>query len=660
MHSVENVMDLADADGTLSLDKILDNADNVAEILSDDLLAQIGRQVVEDYKIDRASMEPWLAIMEQAFKLASQMIEAKTVPWDGASNVKHSLILEACIQFAARAVPELIRDGRVVKTKVFGKDPEGAKAKRSARVEEYMNYNVLQKMDDWEGDLDKLCHILPMVGTVFKKTYYCPIARTSKSVLCLPDKITVNQNTKKLSDARRITHTIELYDSQITERVRAKVFRDVELQSKVGQGEPDNDSEHVFYEQCRYLDLDQDGYPEAYIVTVHEMSETVVRIVPCFGEDDIVRAQSETLKLGKVISITHADYYSDFHFIPAVEGTFFSYGFGYLLSHGTHMINTMLNQIIDAASLDNLQSGFIGKGARVRGGQIQFSPGKWVKADASGVDLKNSIVPLPTKGPSAVLFSLVQFLLQSYYRMISISDIMSGQISGSNTTAAEAMAAVEQGLKVMNSIHRRIYRGLKKEFYILFLNAQQYLTESEYAAVLDDPEANKAQDFATSNLDLVPVADSSMSSQIEEVMRLRAVLELLPVVPELQRIPLVRRLLTAMRLEGIDEILPAIDPSKPSQQQQEFAEQLEQRADELNIKERELAIEEARLQLDSVKLQYEVMKISADTELALAKAQTEGAVVDLEAFKLEVQSLAAKAQYIQAVTPDRGRSTDGQ
>lgn len=657
MSNTDNVMNTKDDNSIQSRDiyTILDASMNVAELLDDDHLDRIANQVIDDYTIDRESMGDWLKCAESAIKLASQAIETKMEPWPGASNVKHALILEACIQFSARALPEIIRDDKVVKPKTFGKDVDKAKLERATRVADFMNWQLLEGMETWDEDLDRLLMALSMVGTVFKKTYYCPVEGEVKSELCLPDKVTINQNTKSMKACRRITHEIELYPSDIEARKRLGTFLDVDLVEVSDVEQADNDLPNIFLEQHRYLDLDGDGYPEPYIVLVHETARKVVRIVPNFDEDSIeleVDANGGFL----INSIKRRGYFSDFHFIHAVDATFFSYGFGYLLSHATHTINTLLNQLIDAGKLDNLQSGFIGKGARIKGGQIQFTPGKWIKADASGVDLRNSIVPLPTKGPSNVLLTLAQFLLNSYYKMISLSDIMSGQISGSNTTAAEAMQAVEQGMKVMNSIYKRVYRGIKKELKQVYTLNRDFTSEALYSVVLDDPAADKEADFESVKHDIVPVADAAMSSQIEEVMKLRALAEsVLPVIPEIQRVPLGRRLLSAMRIENIDELLPQQDPNKPSPQQLAFAEELKQKAEELDFKNREIQVKEGDLQLKGIKLQYEVAKMVAEIQNISAKATAEGATIDIKSVEAQAKSLAAQAAYIQAITPDNNQ-----
>ena len=651
---VEDTMDGADSDVTHpSIDDILEASDNVAVVLEGNFRDSLAKQVLEDYTLDRETMSEWLRVTEKAIELASQDIKIKTEPWQGAANVKHAIILEACIQFSARAYPEIVRDAKVVKTRVVGEDKDGSKAARALRIENHMNYQLMDEMSEWDGDLDRMLHVLSMVGTVFKKTYYCPIEKRNVSEMCLPHKVTINQAVQNLETARRITHEIELYPSQIIERIREGVFLDVDLDEVPDEDQPFNDQPHIFFEQKRFLDLDGDGYPEPYIVTVHETSQQLVRITPCFAETSI----EYTDKL-EVKRITSDQYFADFHFIHTIDGTYYSYGFGYLLSHATQTINTLLNQIIDAGSMSTLQSGFYGKGARIKGGTLRFRPGEWKKADASGFDLKNSIVPLPAKEPSNVLLNLVQFLLNSYYKMVSISDIMSGQISSSNTTAAESLSAVEQGMKVNNSIYKRIYRGLAKEFKQLSRLNRDYLADETYFNILDQSGVIAKADYETEGVNVFPVADASMSTQFEQMARARAGLEAAQTIPEMQRIPLGRVYLKALKYtqEEIDEILPQEDPNDPSQQQQEFQAELEQRAQDLNQLEQELQIKKFNLELQAIKDDFTNAKVAADTQLALAKAEQVDSSIDLDTFLAQVRDLESKAKFIQAVTPDNGEA----
>jgi chaperonin GroES len=645
--AVFDVMDQEDR-RSRSIDDILDNARNVAAILSDEELRAVGAQVVEDFGLDLESQGPWLQMMQRALELASQETSRKSTPWDGAANIKHSLILEACIQFASRALPEIVRDRTVAKTNVYGSDPTGEKAQRAERCGQFMNFQILERMEDWEENLDRMLMILSMVGTTFKKVYYCPVRQLEVSEICLPDRVICNQMTKSLQSARRVTHIVDLYDSQIEERVRLGVFSEVgALDDLALGGQPENDQVRVLLEQHRYLDLDHDGYPEPYVVTVHEQTRKVLRITPRFASEDIKQSD-------EIFAINATHHFADFHFIRSIDGSFYSYGFGYLLSHASETINSLLNQLVDAGTLSNMQSGFIGKGARIEAdssGRVVFEPGEWKQANASGADLANNIYPLPTREPSGTLFSLLQFLLQSYYRMVSISDIMSGQISGSNTTAAEALAAVEQGTKVMNAIYKRVYIGLRKEFRLIFALNQRYLHEIVYNTYFDGTtQFDPRKDFDSTQFDVTPIADASMTSQMEELLKLRALVEMLDRIPEINRIELGRRLLKAMRVEDIDALLPPQDPNAPTPQQMQIQEALQQQADQLNALERQLQIKEAEVQIKAEKAQYEVMKLAADAALAVQKARAEGASAEIDAAMVGIKDMEARAKLIQALT----------
>lgn len=652
-----DVMDASNEDGAenVSIDDILDEQANIANLLSQKKLDIIGKQVVQDYETDLKTMESWLKCMADAIDLASQEIKQKSEPWPNASNVKHALILEACIQFAARAYPELMRDDDVVHVKTIGPDPDNSKRDRADRVQRHMNFQISDEMVCWDEDFDRLLHIVAMMGTVFKKVYYCPVEQRNVSELCLPDKVIVNQNVQNLHTARRITHEIELFGSQITERRRMGVFLDIDLDCMSDDEHPFNDQPYEFLEQVRYLDLDGDGYPEPYVVTVHKISETVVRIVRCFDEHSIV--YDEELEIAK---INRDEYFVDYHFIHAIDGTFYSYGFGYLLSHASHTINTLLNQLIDAGTMSNLQCGFYGKGARIKGGTLSFRPGEWKKADSSGVNLKDSIVPLPVREPSSVLLQLVEFLLNSYYKMVSISDIMSGQISGSNTTAAEATNAVEQGMKVYNSIYKRLYRGLTKEFKRLFALNKDFLPDEVYFNVLDQTAHISKDDYADADLALTPVSDKTFSTGYEDMMRVRAAVDASNVIPSIQTQPLGRMLLRSLKFapEDIAEIVPDQDPNEPTPEQKAIAQELDQARKDLAVEEQELMIKKLQLQLDAVKSQFENAKIAAEVEHILAKAENEDTKSALEPFLARIKEVQAEASYIQAITPDSGGDED--
>lgn len=349
-------------------------SENIAEDLDDDELQKIGMRCSREYDLDEASRTEWLEMMQEAIKIAKQVLEQKTTPWPNAANVKFPLITNAIISFASRTYPEIIRGNKVVLAGVIGPDPTGKKEQIARRVSNHMSYQLLVESPNWEEDTDKLLMILPLMGTVFRKSYYDPFLQMPTTDLCLPDRITIDNHAKTIESARRITHQLDLYDNDLIERMRAGIYREIDLEKLNDNISENNDEDklHCILEQHRYLDLDDDGYAEPYIVTFHKESQTVLRIKSRFSLENIIERNN------KIVKITPDCYFTAYHFIPNPDGTFYSIGYGTLLYPINETINTTINQLLDAGTLSNRQAGFIGKGLRIKKGNIAVKPGEWV------------------------------------------------------------------------------------------------------------------------------------------------------------------------------------------------------------------------------------------------------------------------------------------
>ncbi len=256
----------------------LDKA-NIAEDLDEELIGTIGQRCLRDFQIDKESRADWERLNENGMKLAKQFFEEKNSPWPKAANVKYPLITTASIQFAARAYPELIQGDNVVKAKIVGKDPEGLKAARAARVKDHMNYQLLEEMEGWEEGADKLLHGLPIAGTWFKKTYFDGSKGINVSESLSPDVVVVNNKAATIETARSISHTFTKHANQIKEYIAAKTWLDFDPVGLGQSADSDEDPPYEFIEQHRFWDLDEDGYEEPYIVTLHRESGKVVRIL---------------------------------------------------------------------------------------------------------------------------------------------------------------------------------------------------------------------------------------------------------------------------------------------------------------------------------------------------------------------------------------------
>jgi chaperonin GroES len=528
---------------------------NIAESLDDAKLLKIGQDAFAGYDLDEQSRQDWVKHVDEWTKLAKQTVEPKTYPWVGAANVKYPLLSTAAMQFAARAYPSLVpSNGKVVNAKPLGKDPDGAKTEIAQAVSTFMSVQLMQDMYGWEEDMDKMLIMLPILGTMFKKTYWDSLNETNCSHLVMPKNLVVNHWARSLCDAERISEIIEMSPRKLKERQQAGLWLDVDLgrapqplMDTVGPSVVDDTTPYTFIEQHTFLDLDDDGYKEPYIVTFHKESKKVVRIVARFDETTIKQGTD-----GKIHKIDPIEYYTKFGFIPNPDGGFYDIGFGVLLGPINESVNTLINQLLDSGHLSTLQSGFIGKGLRLRMGDNRFTPGEWKAVNSTGADLKQQIVPLPTKEPSNVLFQLMGSLITSGKELASVAEIFVGKMPGQNTPATTTMATIEQGMKVFTAVYKRLYRSLTEEF--LKIARLNYLYLNPNTEVQDLGITINAEDFNPSAHKIYPGADPTAVSQTEKLLKAQGLMELLP-TGVLDPVKVVQRILDAQEQPNWQELL---------------------------------------------------------------------------------------------------------
>ena len=411
---------------------LIDNIEvvNLCDKIDEQTITSIGRRAVTGYDTDCLSRADWDKKTEDGLKVAKQITDHKSFPWSGAANVKFPLIATAAIQFAARAYPQIINGTDIVRGEIFGEDPDGKKEDRAKRVSQHMSWQCLEQMPEWEPDMDQLLHGLPVMGTYFKKTFFDTLYQRPRSIALTPFEVVVNMKHKgTLDTCRRITHKLFLYRNQVIERENAGLYINHAVDYMENRTDEDNDVQELFLEQHCWYDLDKDGYEEPYIVTLHYASQTVVRIVANYDEKSISLNEDET----KLTRITPIDYFTKFTFIPSPDGDFYDIGFAHLLGPINEAMSTLINQLLDAGSLANTGGGFISKGLRWNGGRLTFELGEWKAVDTTGMSLKDSILPLPVREPSAVLFQLLGLLNDTGQKLASVSDAMSGEMPSQNT-----------------------------------------------------------------------------------------------------------------------------------------------------------------------------------------------------------------------------------
>ena len=621
---------------------------NLAEDLTDEELLKIGNDVVEGFNNDKFTRREWEDDYEKNIELAMQVAHEKSYPWPRASNVKFPLLSTAALQFNARAYPSLIpSDGRVVNCRVVGADPDGMKFERSRRISAHMSYQFLEEIPEWEEDMDKLLLVLPIIGICFKKTYRDTDKDVNVSKLILPDDLVVAYHTKSFDTAERVSEIIYKTKRALKECQLSNYYLDIELGDPTGddphkdanvhkeqKGANDSTTPYVLIQQHHFLDLDDDGYPEPYITTVDWQTRKVLRINARYELDGI-----KTDEKGNVIRIVPTQYYTKYGFIPNPDGSFYDIGFGKLLGPLNHSVDTIINQLVDSGTLNNLQSGFIGKGLRIRMGETKFSPGEWKAVNSTADDLKKQIFPLPTKEPSPVLFQLLGLLIQSVKELASVAEIMVGKMPGQNTPAYTTQQTVEQGMKLFTAVYKRVYRSLKEEFRKVYLLNRTYLDTQEEVAVLDEPIRQSDYQEGSPD-DIIPAADPSTSSQTEKVAKAQQLASMMQ-LGTLDPMQITMELLKAMEIEQPERFInkqpPPPDPKIVAAQQK--AENDKQKVQlEMYKTHMELALQQQQQVFDqkmeaqskqlelifqTIKGQLEVQGINAKANAAMQTSQAQ-------------------------------------
>ena len=581
---------------------------NLAFDLDESLLSKIGAKVVEEYQIDETSREAagWCERYKSAMNLALQVKEEKSYPWPKASNVKFPLISTAAIQFNARAYPAIIDGPDIVKGAVKGR-PTPEKLERAERVGKHMSWQLLEEMDDWEEDTDRLLIQLPIVGCALRKTWFDPLKGYNCSHLVSAGDFVVNYMTKDLETAPRATHILTFYPYEVREKQVSGVWLDVDL-GQADTAANDDDAPHTFLEQHRLWDLDGDDYPEPYIVTVHKETQKVVRIVARFDETGITMTPE-----GEVVRIVPHRCFTKYGFIPAPDGSFYDVGFGTLLSPLSGTIDSTINQLMDAGHLANLQGGFIGDGVSIKSGNQRFMPGEWKKAATNGASLKDNIVPLPVKEPSSVLFSLLGMLIEAAKDVTATQDVLGGDAGRGSLPVGTVSALIEQGLKTFTAIVKRIHRALKKELAILYRLNGRYLEEEVYFSFQDVEGAVARADYADKDMDVVPVSDPNMATDMQRMAQANFIIEIAKTTGAVEMRQAAKRALLAARVTDVDELVPEPQgppPPDPKMIEAQAKAMLEQR--KLDIQEGETAADIAYRNAETEKLKIETAMLGPE------------------------------------------------
>jgi chaperonin GroES len=589
---------------------------NIVPLIEADVVSKIGMEVVRGYEVDKASRADWEKQMDTAMDLAMQVAKEKSWPWPKAANIKYPLITTAAIQFSARAYPAIVRGEDVVKGMVIGPDPQGEKKKRADRIGRHMSFQVLEEIEDWDEEEDKLLLQMAIVGCAFRKTYFdTMLGRPCSDLVAARDL--VYDHATPWAKLRRKTHLLRLFKNEVIERVRGEVFEDVQLGMPAGETN-DEDGHHEFLEQHCWYDLDEDGYKEPYIVTVVKETSEVARIVARFDEDGIFLNKKH-----EVSKIEPVEYFTKYPFMPNPDGGSYDVGLGLLLNPINETVNTVLNQMLDAGTLANTGGGFLGNGLKMKGGPARFVPGEFKPCDTTGGKIADNIYHMKFEGPNAVLFQLLGMLIEAGKDISSVKDILTGD-QQVNQTATTTLALIEQGQKVFSAIYKRVHRSLKQEFKKLYRLNRLYLQPEDYYRFQDKVEPIYLEDYQGDNTDVAPVSDPTLVSDAQELTRAEALMKFVG-DPFINQVELRRKYLKALKEQDIEALL-ITEPPQPPQDPQLLKIQADIEAQKVEVT---AVAEKMMAEMDNLAAKTADLEAAAVLKIAQAEAIELGPQMDI-------------------------------
>lgn len=614
----------------LTFDKETIDATNLCDRFTDADLAAIGAHVHDGYERDKESRRKWENRTSAAMDLAMQVQKAKNFPWPGCANIAFPLVTIAAMQFHSRAYPAIIQGTNVVRYRVVGDDPDGKEAARAQRIGTHMSWQLTEQDRAWEEQLDRSLLVVPIAGCAFKKTYYSSAKAHNVSDLVLPFDLVMDYYAKSVEDARRKTHVIPMYRNEIHEKCKLQVYRNVlddgwyksaqppqatdttaARDKRVGTNPPQSDEDTPFtmLEQHCWIDLDDDGYAEPYVITIDDSSSTVLRIVARVNDEKDVDRLSD----GSIVSIRAFESFTKMPFIPSPDGGVYDVGFGVLLGPLNETTNSLINQLLDAGTMVTSAGGFLGRGAKIRGGVYTFAPLEWKRVDSTGDDLKKSVFPLPVREPSNVLFQLLGLVIDYSNRVAGSTDMMVGQNPGQNTPAQTSQSMIEQGSKIYSAIFKRFWRAMQNEFMKLYVLNGIYLPDKQTFG--ENGAFAMRSDYLGDPTRIAPVADPSAQSDQQRFMKAQALIEVSAKFPGYDPDAVQIRFLEAMQIEGISQIYGGIKKFPPGTSEK-------------------IQIENMKLQAKNLEMQFAAQKFAAEL---MEEQRLNSATI------MELQAKAAKA-----------------
>ena len=543
---------------------------NLAEFLPDDILGRIGSDLAQKYLDYNSSRKEWEKTYTNGLDLLGFKYNNRTEPFSGASGATHPVLAEAVTQFQALAYKELLPADGPIRTQVMG-IPSEQKTQQAERVKDFMNYELMEKMKEYEPEFDQMLFNLPLAGSAFKKIYYDDLLGRAVSKFVPAEDLIVPYTATSLDDAEAIIHRVKVSENDLRKQQVSGFYLDVELskpqdnetevekKERELEGTSKTGNEDVYTLLECHIDLDLEGFEDIneetgepsgikipYIVTIEESSRGVLSIRRNYEVDDPLKKK--------------VDYFVHFKFLPGLG--FYGFGLIHMIGGLSRTATSALRQLLDAGTLSNLPAGFKMRGIRIRDDAQSIQPGEFRDVDAPGGNLKDSFMMLPFKEPSQTLLQLMGVVVTAGQRFASIADL---QVGDGNQQAAvgTTVALLERGSRTMSAIHKRIYSALKNEFRILARVFKLYLPQEYPYDVVGGQRMIKQQDF-DDRVDILPVADPNIFSQTQRISLAQTELQLATSNPQMHNMyNIYRNMYEALGVKNIDQVLVRPMPPQP-------------------------------------------------------------------------------------------------
>jgi hypothetical protein len=542
---------------------------NLAEEMPDRELARISSDLLGEFDANKAGRQEWEDAYTNGLELLGFTYDERTQPFRGASAVTHPLLAEAATQFQAQAFNELLPASGPVRTVVMGKEST-SKNQQASRVRQFMNYYITSVMEEYTPDMDQMLFYLPLAGSTFKKTYFDETLGRAVSKFVPAENLVVPYETSDLETCPNITQVVRMSLNDLRKRQIGGSYLDVEVipaQKELSdlEGEMDRieglEPNQIDYDctilEC-HVDLDLEGYEELddegeptgikvpYVVTLSEDNGQVLSIRRNYQEDDELKRKIQ--------------YFTHFKFLPG----FGFYGLGLIHTIGglSRTATAALRQLIDAGTLSNLPAGFKARGLRIRDDDDPLQPGEFRDVDAPGGAIRDSLMPLPFKGPDQTLFNLLGFVVEAGQRFATITDLKVGD-GNQQAAVGTTIAMMEQGTRVMSAVHKRLHYAMKQEFKILARVMSESLPQQYPYTVPGGDESIMREDF-DDRVDVVPVSNPNVFSQAQRIVMAQTKLQLASQAPELHNLNEVYRdMYEALGVTDVDRIMKAVPTDEP-------------------------------------------------------------------------------------------------